>query len=55
MSPASCAGEAVSRIGQRLEKTPEATFLPELDEKNTNLRDALPADFERSYVHAITS
>ena len=31
----------MSRIGQRLEKTPEATFLRELDEENTNLRDAL--------------
>ena len=30
----------MSRIGQRLEKTPEATFLRELDEENTNLRDA---------------
>ena len=31
----------MSRSGQRLEKTPEATFLRELDEENTNLRDAL--------------
>ena len=30
----------MSRIGQKLEKTPEATFLRELDEENTNLRDA---------------
>ena len=26
----------MSRIGQRLEKTPETTFLRELDEKDTN-------------------
>lgn len=31
----------MSRSGQRLEKTPEATFLRELDEENTNLKHAL--------------
>jgi hypothetical protein len=35
------AGEAVARIGLRLENAPQAEFLREAEEENTRLRDAL--------------
>jgi hypothetical protein len=41
LSSGAAAGEAVARIGERLEGTPQAQFLQDAEEENTRLRDAL--------------
>jgi hypothetical protein len=41
LSSGAAAGEAVARIGERLEGTPQAEFLQDAEEENTRMRDAL--------------